>query len=525
MAPWFRDIVATRADIDLHVLYASRPTPRQQGVGFDVPFTWDSALTDGYPHTVLLPPREGQRFDSDTLRGIDVLDVAAAIAATNPDVVVVPGWHATFYLDAIAACRRAGIPVLYRGDSSFVSAPRGARRLAWALRTRRRLRLFDGYLSVGTRVREYLRHFGVPEPLIFDAPAVVDNARFAAASRRLREGDGRATRRAELGARDDDYLILFAGKFVERKRPADVLAAAARLGANTVVAMAGTGALEAETRGVAARLGVRVAWCGFLNEVALCEALTAADVVAVPSRWETWGLIVNEALAAGTPVVASTGVAAEADLLTASSGARHRPGDIASLAGALAGVRAGLQDGTIDADSCQQALARHTFAQSSAGLAAAARRVSARRRTSIDTNPGRPRIMAAFGHMVVVSGLERMSFEVLRTMKERGAAVHCVVNTWESSRVVDRADSMGASWSTGYYWYRLGKELRTWPQALWDVLMTSGGLIRDARRFRPTHVFASDFAAVVRSSLALLLRRPLRVRSCFALVPRRSQAI
>lgn len=156
MAPLFRHIAAHRPDIDLMVLYASTPMPDQQGVGFGEAFDWDVSLTEGYAHRILQPPADGRRFDSESFRGADVGSVADAIAEAQPDVVVVPGWHSAFYLRAIAACRRSGIPVLYRGDSNLVAGPAGIRRPLWALRTRMALRMFDGYLSVGTRSREYL---------------------------------------------------------------------------------------------------------------------------------------------------------------------------------------------------------------------------------------------------------------------------------------------------------------------------------------------------------------------------------
>jgi glycosyltransferase involved in cell wall biosynthesis len=107
-----------------------------------------------------------------------------------------------------------------------------------------------------------------------------------------------------------------------------------------------------------------------------------------------------------------------------------------------------------------------------------------------------------------------MSFEVLRAMRERGAAVHCIVNRWSSSRVVDLADDLGASWSTGYYWYELRRNASIGRRllALWDVLRTSLDLLRDARRFRPTHVFAPEFNAVLRSAPALWLLRRMGVR-------------
>ncbi len=53
--------------------------------------------------------------------------------------------------------------------------------------------------------------------------------------------------------------------------------------------------------------------------------------------------------------------------------------------------------------------------------------------------------------MVVVYGMERMSFEILRVLRESGAEVHCVLNEWERHRIEPLAESIGASWSTGIY--------------------------------------------------------------------------
>ena len=92
------------------------------------------------------------------------------------------------------------------------------------------------------------------------------------------------------------------------------------------------------------------------------------------------------------------------------------------------------------------------------------------------------RVIACFGGMVIVSGMERMSFEVLRVLKENGAEVHCILNSWENERIVKLAESIGASWSTGYYWYRFDRHTRNpWKiaQMVWDILMTSAGLLRD----------------------------------------------
>jgi glycosyltransferase involved in cell wall biosynthesis len=93
-------------------------------------------------------------------------------------------------------------------------------------------------------------------------------------------------------------------------------------------------------------------------------------------------------------------------------------------------------------------------------------------------------------------------------------AVHCVVNTWGSSHIVDMADAIGASWSTGFYWYRL--ERRIWrplvaARLTWDVAATSLGLVRDARRTKATTVLVPDYSTVLRNLPALWL---LRLAGC-----------
>jgi glycosyltransferase involved in cell wall biosynthesis len=172
--------------------------------------------------------------------------------------------------------------------------------------------MFDGYLSVGTRSREYLRHFGVPEPLIFDSPHAID---VSAGSSLAANGEARPVMRRWLGASDGDFLIVFAGKFTGVKRAADLVAAAARMGPDVTLAMVGNGPLMKETRAMAQRLGVRATWCGFVNQSTMPSVLAAADCVALPSQSETWGFVVSEALACGTPCVVSDRVGCAPDLI------------------------------------------------------------------------------------------------------------------------------------------------------------------------------------------------------------------
>lgn len=128
---------------------------------------------------------------------------------------------------------------------------------------------------------------------------------------------------------------------------------------------------------------------------------------------------------------------------------------------------------------------------------------------------GAVRIVACCGHMVTVTGLERHTFETLRAMRARGAAVHCIVNSWENHRITALAESIGATWSIGRYHQTLSRR-RVTPSRIArminDVMRTSLGLLRDVRRTRATAVLMPEHLAVVRNAPALAWLRVRGVR-------------
>src|SRR6266851_9834055 len=91
-APWFRHIAAHCPEIELTVLYATEPTPEQQGVGFGTAFAWDAPLTEGYACRVLRPARPGDSVHSGRFWGVNVPEMARAPHESPPDVALVRGW-------------------------------------------------------------------------------------------------------------------------------------------------------------------------------------------------------------------------------------------------------------------------------------------------------------------------------------------------------------------------------------------------------------------------------------------------
>jgi len=506
-SPWFRFIAARCPELALTVVYATEPSAEQQGVGFGRPVTWDVPLREGYESLVVRPVRPGESVSSERFRGLDVREVARAVLDTRPDVALVPGWHSITLLRAIRACRRAGIPLLYRGDTHWGTGPGGWRRLPWRLRTWLLLRCFDGYLAVGRRAREYLVRFGAPGPRIFASPHCVDNEAFAGAAARHRPPAARAAARAALGLAPQAFVVLQVGKFEPRKRPLDVVRAVATLGGGVSLLMVGSGELEEACRAEGRRLNVRVAFAGFLNQSEMGRAYAAADCLVLASASESWGLVVNEALATGLPCVGSDGAGCVPDLVSpGETGEVFAAGDPAALADAIERVRQRTDAGHDWTGACRRRAREHGFEAATAGLLAACR--------SVATRPPVRAVTCCAG-MVMVGGLERMTFEVLRVLRARGAAVHCIVNSWENHRIVALARQIGATWSTGYHWYRFDRHTRNpirWAQVAWDIARTSLGLLSDARRARATHVLVPEFGSALRNAPALLLLRALGVR-------------
>jgi glycosyltransferase involved in cell wall biosynthesis len=331
-APLFREL-ARRCD--LTVLFAHRQTAEQQAKsGFDVAFEWNVDLLSGYDSRFLT--NVATRPSTDRYSGCDTPGVADEIARGKFDGFIVPGWALRSYGQAAQACRRLRVPVLVRGDSQL-GGRNMALRLVKAAVFPHLLRRFDGFLYVGQRNREYLLHYGAPSHRMFFSPACVDNDAFAKASAEARR------LAADTFPRERARRVLFAGKLLARKRPADLVHAIGRLRDRTVeVAFAGSGPLEPALRTLAAEIGVRANFLGFINQAELPAVYASADVLALPSEYdETWGLVVNEAMACGVPAVVSDAVGCGPDLVEPGlTGATFPRGDVAALSKAIERVLA-----------------------------------------------------------------------------------------------------------------------------------------------------------------------------------------
>jgi glycosyltransferase involved in cell wall biosynthesis len=206
---------------------------------------------------------------------------------------------------SFAATRRAGIPfVLWASLWAHPRTP--AHALSW-LPTRMLYRRADAVVTYGRHVSGYLEGIRGTRGNVFEAPQAVSAEHFAAPV----DAHRRAAARRRAGAGPDDFLLLFAGR-LEREKGVGVLVDAWRragLGPAATLAFAGVGPLRPTGHGV--RL------LGRVDRDELPALYAAADALVLPSIptatfLEPWGLVVNEAMHQGTPVIASDAVGAAA---------------------------------------------------------------------------------------------------------------------------------------------------------------------------------------------------------------------
>jgi glycosyltransferase involved in cell wall biosynthesis len=333
-AHWFRSLAA-RPALKIHVYYCHRASPQEQAhAGFGVAFDWDLPLLDGYPHTFLenvaRPPGPG-RF-----AGYDTPEIKNVIRGGHYDAVLINGWHYKSAWQAIWACRKSGVKVLVWSDSNLHSNRSIPKRMAKGLLYRSFIPRFDGCLSVGKWSREYFLYYGARPERVFFVPHSVDTDRITAASHRLEPR--RAQLRRQWGLDEKDSVFLFAGKFIDKKRPMDFVRAITQAkcqGAAVQGLMVGDGPLRESCGHFVREHNSPIRFTGFLNQSQIVAAYVASDLLVLPSDGgETWGLVVNEAMTCGRPCIVSDYVGCGPDLIEiGKTGAIFPMGDVNALTG------------------------------------------------------------------------------------------------------------------------------------------------------------------------------------------------
>ncbi|WDF76907.1 glycosyltransferase family 4 protein [Mucilaginibacter sp. KACC 22773] len=355
-APVFK-LLADKIDVKVFYTWGNEAQEKFDP-GFGKTISWDIPLLDGYSYEWV--KNTSIHPGSHHFKGIVNPGLINQIKSWQADAVLVYGWAYDSHLKVMRHFKNK-IPVYFRGDSTLLDVKPGAKQLLRTIFLRWIYGHVDHAFYVGSNNGAYFKKYGLKDKQLTFAPHAIDNDRFAA-----EKGEEASKIRADLGIKPADILILFAGKFEEKKSPDLLLNAFLTLDVpNTHLLFVGNGILE-ETLKTNACKNSNVHFLSFQNQLAMPAIYHACNLFCLPSQGpgETWGLAVNEAMAAGKPVLVSNKCGCAADLVNPGvTGEIFKAGNVSSLTKKLHSLIGDKNGLTILGNNAKAKIAGWTFSK------------------------------------------------------------------------------------------------------------------------------------------------------------------
>ena len=335
-SPLFR-CLSKVPDLETIVFYCHQPSPTERGVGFGVPFDWDVDLLSGYRYRFLNNISAHPNLLS--FGGCDTPEIRTIIEKEKFNFFMVTGWATKSMWQAMRACWRSQTPLVARGDSTLNSERGFLKKIAKRLLYPFFMSRFHACMTVGKRSREYFSFYGAKK--IINSPHFVDNEFFGKISSEAKTNQESLKKKWAINP--SDFVFLFVGKFEAKKRPMDILKALKNIveGSKTHrrlhLLMVGDGLLKKQCEAFTVEHRLPVSFTGFMNQSEIAKAYAVSDCLILPSDGrETWGLVVNEAMACGVPAIVSDQVGCAPDLVKeGKTGLIFKCGDVLGLSGAM----------------------------------------------------------------------------------------------------------------------------------------------------------------------------------------------
>jgi len=317
--------LAQNADVDLHVIFLAEtdPTLRQWQV-------YKEEIRFSYEILPSWRKRLG-KYNMLLNRG-----VARALAACSPDVILCGGYNYPASWQALRWAGTHNVPFVLWSESNAKDLRRGHTLVELLKNTF--LRRCSGFVVPGLAAREYLcTDKRIKEKVVFTAPNAVDNDLFSTTAAAARHNADAHRRELNLPKR----YFLFAGRLVREKGVFELLSAYATLDESMRreigLVFVGDGGTRAQLERQAAAISPGVIrFAGFAQREQLAIYYALAEMLVLPTYADTWGLVVNEAMACGLPVVLSRAAGCAPELVREGwNGLLVDPRDVSSLALAM----------------------------------------------------------------------------------------------------------------------------------------------------------------------------------------------
>ncbi len=311
-APLFR-LLTERNNIAIKVFYtwSQSAAGSKFDPGFNRHIEWDIPLLDRYEYTFVdnIATAPGSHY----YKGINNPTLIKEIQEWEANAVLVYGWNFKSHWAAIRFFNKK-IPVFFRGDSTLIDEKKGLKQML----RRIVLNFVYSYVNIafyaGVANKAYFKTMGLKQKQLVFMPHAIDNSRFAANEVNI---DAVSKLRQELEISGDALVFLFAGKLEKKKQPDLLIESFVALNIESAfLIIAGSGELE-QTLKDAYLSHPFIKFIGFKNQYQMPAVYNCCDVFVLPSKGpnETWGLAINEAMAAGKAIIASDKCGASYDLV------------------------------------------------------------------------------------------------------------------------------------------------------------------------------------------------------------------
>ena len=308
-APVFK-LLAESPGMEIRVFYTwGEKATEKFDPGFGQKVDWDIPLLQGYDFEWV--SNTASDPGSHHRNGIVNPGLVDQINQWQPNALLIFGWAYHSHLKVIRHYHHK-LPIYFRGDSTLIDIKPGIRAFLRSVFLKWVYRHIDHAFYVGANNKTYFKKYGLKDKQLTFAPHAIDNQRFSAD-----RYDEALKLRQSLGITDNDTLLLFAGKFEDKKSPQLLIEAFLALNKPAAhLLLVGGGILEIPLK-TRASMNKRIHFMDFQNQSFMPVVYQATNLFCLPSKGpgETWGLAVNEAMAAGTPVLVSNKVGCATDLV------------------------------------------------------------------------------------------------------------------------------------------------------------------------------------------------------------------
>lgn len=323
-------------EIKLKVFFCSKKgLDEYKDPGFGKEFKWDIPLLDGYDYEFLenISPFP----DSSGFCGLINPSIIKKLKKEKFDALWVHGWSGFTDWLAMLYAFKINVPVLLRGESNLLPKAAFPKSLAKRAVLESLFKKVSAFLAIGKYNSEFYQYYGAPKEKIFLVPYAVNNDFFIRQAKELISKKNSLKQKYNIPV--SMPVILFSGKLIDQKRPFDLLKAYELLSRDLKASLifVGDGKLRNELEGHVKQNNLEnVYFAGFRNQTELGEFYAIADVFVLPSSFEPWGLVVNEAMSFGLPIIISDQVGAGGDLVKEGINGYFYPAcDVSSLAAKL----------------------------------------------------------------------------------------------------------------------------------------------------------------------------------------------